>query len=71
MDEFNTFTAEAIRIYDSNLPWDTKYDLIFSENISRKIFSLVRLDYYDPDTTYEEDVKAFISALKEKAGIHD
>jgi hypothetical protein len=25
-----------------------------------------RLDYYDPDTSYEEDAKAFIYALREK-----
>jgi len=38
-----------------------KYDLIFSEEISAK----VSFDYYDPDTSYEEDVSAFMSGFKE------
>ena len=49
----------AKRIIDSDLPWEDKYDMIFSEEISRK-FSL---DYYDPDTSYQEDVMAFMGAL--------
>jgi hypothetical protein len=57
---------EKIRIYErakrivrSDLEWDQKYDMIFSEEISKKF----RLDYYDPDTSYEEDVRAFMDAL--------
>lgn len=38
---------------------------IFSDKISVKINSLIRLDYYDPDTTYEEDVCAYIAALND------
>lgn len=54
-----------------NVDWQVKYDLIFSKNISTKIFQLfkevnISFDYYDPDTTYEEDIKAFSSAFKEK-----
>ena len=56
---------KAIHIYESDLSWEEKYDLIFSAQISRKIFKLIRLDYYDPDTTYEADCEAFISALRE------
>ena len=51
----------AKRIIASDLEWEEKYDMIFSEEISRK-FSL---DYYDPDTSYEEDVMAFMNALDE------
>ena len=40
------------------------YDMIFSEHISRKI--LIDLDYYDPDTSYEEDVTAFVNAFNDK-----
>lgn len=58
------------QIQDSNLDDEQKYDLIFSENVSRQVFSLCRemgksLDYYDPDTTYEEDVRAFVHALQD------
>lgn len=47
------------RIINSDLSWEDKYDMIFSEEISRN-FSL---DYYDPDTSYQEDVMAFMGAL--------
>jgi hypothetical protein len=49
------------RIIASDLEWEEKYDMIFSEEVSRK-FSL---NYYDPDTSYEEDVMAFMNALDE------
>lgn len=49
----------AKRIIDSDLEWKEKYDIIFSEEVSRK-FSL---NYYDTDTSYEEDVMAFMDAL--------
>ena len=52
-------------IIASNMSWEAKYDLIFSPEISQKVFELVRLDYYDPDTTYEEDVMAFFNSFKE------
>ena len=36
--------------------------------ISQKIHNLFHLEYYDPDESYEQDVRAFIYALKEKMG---
>ncbi len=58
--------AEAKEIYNSGISWKAKYDLIFSDRISKR----VRFDYYDPDTsypavmtTYEEDVTAFVMAF--------
>lgn len=51
----------AIKIMDSDLEWEKKYDMIFSEEISRKF----QLNYYDPDTSYREDVMAFMYALDE------
>lgn len=51
---------------DVSLDWEQKYDQIFSDDISVKVFNLVRLDYCDPDTSYEEDVTAFINAFNEK-----
>ena len=56
----------ATQIVESNLSWEAKYDLIFSPNLSRKVFDICRgFDYYDPDTTYEEDVMAFYNAFTE------
>lgn len=51
----------AKRIIASDLEWEEKYDMIFSEEISRK-FSL---GYYDPYTSCEEDIMAFMNALDE------
>lgn len=66
--ELQDLYKQAIEIFESELPWETKYDLIFSERISRAIHNMISLDYYDPDTSYEEDVKAFIYAIKDKMG---
>lgn len=68
LEKLNELYNEAIQIFESDLPWDTKYDLIFSEHISRKVYDMIHLDYYDPDTSYEEDVTAFIQAFKDKMG---
>lgn len=45
--------------------WEDTYKLIFSDQISKTVFALVKeinfsTDYYDPDTTYREDVEAFM-----------
>lgn len=58
-------------LHEKNIDWEFKYDMIFSENISRKVFSLLKelgtpLDYYDPDTSYAEDVIAFANAVEQK-----
>lgn len=51
----------AKRIVASDLEWDEKYDMIFSEEISRK----VKFDYYDPDCGYDDDVLAFMQGFDE------
>ncbi len=50
---------------------EEKYEKIFSENVSKKVFSLFReigtkLDYYDPDSSCQEDYMAFYQAFQEK-----
>jgi len=58
------FKAEGI--VASDMSWEAKYDLIFSPEISQKVCELARgFDYYDPDTTYEEDAMAFFNSFKE------
>lgn len=52
--------ADRIRWAD-DLTSDEKYDLIFSKDISQR----VSFDYYDPDTSYEEDVHAFMRGFEE------
>ena len=49
------------RIINSELEWVDKYDMIFSDEISKNF----HLDYYDPDTSYEEDVLAWVDAFDE------
>lgn len=58
-------------VNEEDVDWELKYDSIFSPNVSRKVFALMKelnvsFDYYDPDTSYEEDVKAFSDALDSK-----
>lgn len=65
--EFIDLAREVERICTSSASWETKYELVFSKSISGRMFALYPLDYYDPDTSYEEDVLAFCSAAKEKA----
>ncbi len=48
--------------------WRTAFDLVFSTPVSRTASSLIarlnlEFDYYDPDTSYEEDVLAYTTAL--------
>lgn len=59
------------KLINEDIDWETKYDLVFCENVSRRVFKLLKelgvsFDYYDPDTSYEEDLRAFANALKEK-----
>ena len=71
MKNFNDDDAEIIRLNDKiqgilkrkNLTWEQKFNIIFSEGISKRVFEIINLDYYNPDTSYEEDVKAFVEAL--------
>ena len=49
--------------------WKNLYDVVFSDDISAAAFEWCRaaghpLDYYDPDTSYQEDVEAFAQGLK-------
>lgn len=69
LSELRELHAQVNEIFDSELPWETKYDLIFSERVSRCIFELIHIDYCDPDTSYQEDVTAFVDALNKKMGI--
>lgn len=48
--------------------WATAYGLIFSKACSQRAYALfktlnVDFDYYDPDTSYQEDVEAFATAF--------
>lgn len=70
--ELNTTTqnlvAAAQKEQASDQEWELVYDAVFSESISDRVRELIkiigmRLDYYDPDSSYEEDVMEYASAL--------
>ncbi len=64
ISEILQIIEKANQVYNSEADWLLKYDLIFSDSISCNIFNLgLRFDYYDPDSSYEEDVRAYITAL--------
>jgi hypothetical protein len=60
-EEILKIYERAKRIVASDLEWDEKYNMIFSEEISRK----VKFDYYDPDCGYDDDVLAFMRGFDE------
>ncbi len=47
---------KANEILASNISWDAKYDLIFSDEISRQ----TNFEWCDPDMDYEDDIRAFM-----------
>ena len=52
---------KAKNIVNSDLEWSEKYDKIFSKKIAGK----VNFEWYDPDTSYQEDVEYFMNGFKE------
>lgn len=57
--ELKELHKKAKRIIASDLDWEVKYDMIFSEDISHK----VKFDWYDPDMDYEDDVRAWMDGF--------
>ena len=48
------------------LSWEDLYDIVFSKKVSKRIYKILpNFTWYDPDTTYQEDVVAFITQFKE------
>lgn len=51
-----------------NLDWEVKYDAIFDAHQKKVKPALeeanLSLDYCDPDTSYEEDARAYVDALE-------
>lgn len=66
--KLNKIYQRALNIFESDeLTWEEKYDLIFSDEISLK----VKLNYYDPDMGYEDDIRAFMNAFEEHVRIQN
>jgi ATP:corrinoid adenosyltransferase len=59
--ELKELHKKAKKIVESDLDWDVKYRMIFSDEICRK----VSFDWFDPDMDYEDDVRAWMSGFDE------
>lgn len=56
-------------MFVSTADWEIKYDRIFDYG-AQHVWPLIKalclkLEYYDPDTSYQEDVTAYVQALRE------
>ena len=64
MEELLKLHDKAKEIVQSNLSWEAKYDIIFSEVLAKRVYEIARgFSYYDPDSSYEADVMAFYNAF--------
>ena len=69
MRELSDLIKKAYTIYESTASWQCKYSLVFSDEIAggiRRILQAysLRMEWYDPDMDYEDDVRAYVSALR-------
>ena len=52
---------------EGSLSWSDAFEFVFSKGYSSRLKEMnMYPDYCDPDMDYEDDVKAFVSALDEK-----
>lgn len=64
--ELSKLIDEAEIVFNSTADWSIKYDAIFAMNIWKQIREAgFDFEWYDPDTSYEEDVTYYFRALKE------
>ncbi len=68
--EFGRIAERAHQVInDCDLSWQDKYEILYDTNISIRANEISRkltghpLDYYNPDTSYQEDSEAFVSAI--------
>lgn len=48
--------------------WENVYDIIFGDKVCDVVVDAIpNFDWFDPDTTYKEDVLAFIQAFLDTA----
>ena len=59
--ELKEIHKKAKKIVSSNLDWEVKYNLIFSDEIAGS----TDFEWYDPDMDYQDDVMAYMDAFDE------
>jgi hypothetical protein len=58
------YRVTALAILDSvEIGWEDKFDVAFRCLKPMVDGDGIRFDYYDPDTTYEADARAYLNAL--------
>lgn len=45
--------------------WSIIYDMVFSEKINGRLQEIYPFDWFDPDASYEDDVRSWLSGLDE------
>lgn len=70
VDDFDPLIDRSLEVWDGITDdwdlWRPVYDIIFSEDVSGVIYTILRdFDPYIPDTTYQEDVCSFWMAFKQ------
>ena len=63
-------TMAAVITRCDEFDWREKFDLVFSSRIGGRACRIAwvidrKLDWHDPDSSYEDDVQAFVRALEE------
>lgn len=55
------------KLFRANSSWELKYETIFriaNESVLPLLNEIgIRFHYYDPDTSYQEDVEAYMNAI--------
>ena len=63
MHKFIDKVLASDKFYNEEEKWSFIYDYVFSESCYSAAQKILDFDYYDPDATYEEDVKSFVCAF--------
>lgn len=74
VEKLKEILSLADDIRQSDLEPEHQYHLIFSDKVSKQAYAIFKqlnyeFDYYDPDTSYEEDMDYFIRALREHVDV--
>jgi hypothetical protein len=68
MKEIRQTIKKILRVYHSDLDWETKFDVIFSPTLSRELNRLLNqynlsVDWIDYDTSCQEDVTEYVKGV--------
>ena len=59
---------EVLAIYHSDASWQSKFDSIFSSEITTALAETgIEFEWVETDSTYQADVTAYVEALTRKA----